>query len=476
MWFSSWLRNRTSKRAARRDRFQIRPAAPRFRPRLEALEDRTVPSQIDLTVSSLADTGPGTLWAAITTADSGAASTKYTIDFSVAGMITLERALPDLSNNIAIQGPGAASLTVQRDPALSALFSVFTVDSVATASISGLTIANGDAIFGGGITNSGTLTVSKSRLSGNTTYFGGGGGIANIGTLTVNGSTFSGNSATFGGALWNNGTVTIRNSTFTGNTAAYGGIYNGGTMTVSASTLSGNTSSGIFNPGGLLTVRDSIFTDNTAPSGAGGGIENVALGSVAVSGSTFSGNSAIDGGAIYNEAATLTVSGSTFSGNSASYGGAINNGGGRILTVKDTSFTVNTATNYGGGIVNEGMLTVSGGTFSGNSASFGGAVNNGFGATLVVNDTSFTSNNATNDGGGIDNFGTLTVNVCTLQNNSASYGGGIANESAGTLTVTDSTVCSNSAAYGADLFNAGTTTISGGDVCVIYNIGTLIQR
>src|SRR5215510_12956694 len=43
MSFLSWLRNRTSIQSPRR-RTQHRDAAPRFRPRLEALEDRALPS------------------------------------------------------------------------------------------------------------------------------------------------------------------------------------------------------------------------------------------------------------------------------------------------------------------------------------------------------------------------------------------------------------------------------------------------
>src|SRR5262249_33797792 len=175
MWFSSWLRNRTSNRAPRR-RATHRAAAPRFRPRLEALEDRTVPSQVTLTVSSLADSGSGTLRAAILAADAGRQSDKFTINFSVSGTITLESALPDLNNNIEIDGPGVGGLTVQRDPTISADFSVLTVDSGATVGISALTIADGTGFFsrGGGIYNTGTLTVSSCTLSGNFVSYGGG--------------------------------------------------------------------------------------------------------------------------------------------------------------------------------------------------------------------------------------------------------------------------------------------------------------
>jgi len=55
MMLFSWLRKRTATPAS-----QHRLTAARFRPQLEALEDRLVPST--LTVTSAADNGPGTLW------------------------------------------------------------------------------------------------------------------------------------------------------------------------------------------------------------------------------------------------------------------------------------------------------------------------------------------------------------------------------------------------------------------------------
>ena len=51
--------------------------------------------------------------------------------------------------------------------------------------------------------------------------------------------------------------------------------------------------------------------------------------------------------------------------------------------------------------------------------------------------------NGTNSGGGIYNDGTLTITDCTLSGNSAEVGGGISNS--GTLTVTSSTISGNSA-------------------------------
>jgi hypothetical protein len=69
----------------------------------ERLEDRTVASTVSLVVRSLADSGTGTLRSAITTADAGSAADTYLIRFKVTGTITLESALPDLSNRIRIR-------------------------------------------------------------------------------------------------------------------------------------------------------------------------------------------------------------------------------------------------------------------------------------------------------------------------------------------------------------------------------------
>ena len=56
-----------------------------------------------------------------------------------------------------------------------------------------------------------------------------------------------------------------------------------------------------------------------------------------------------------------------------------------------------------------GTATVSGSSFTSNSASLaGGGLANESGGTATVSGSSFTSNSAGVDGGGIKNFGTLT--------------------------------------------------------------------
>src|SRR5262249_5304104 len=162
----------------------------------EGLEDRMVPAQIGLTVNSLADNAPGTplvpgtLRAAILDADAGKPSDKFTIDFSVTGTIDLQTPLPDLNNNIAIQGPGAANLTVERAAGYSFSSALVTVAEGQNASLSGLTItrANATALH---VSFLSTVTVSDCTITGNSATFGGG-GIVNDYTLTVSGCTITG--------------------------------------------------------------------------------------------------------------------------------------------------------------------------------------------------------------------------------------------------------------------------------------------
>ena len=176
--------------------------------------------------------------------------------------------------------------------------SVVTIpSSSAHVTLSQLTIRNGSAQNGGGINNSGTLTISNSTISGNQAYcmpngcFTGGGGIANGGTLTINNSTISGNGArcnakcvATGGGIANAGTLTIYSSTITGNSLPYygfdvgAGIYNGRTLTIYNSTISrnnaagnygygGGIANGIWGNGGPVTLQNSIVANNSARAG-----------------------------------------------------------------------------------------------------------------------------------------------------------------------------------------------------------------
>jgi len=274
-----------------------------------------------ITVNSLADDADGadgecTLREAITAANTDTASGTATgecaagsatendiINFALPGTapwtVNLTTELPPLTSNIEINGPGDDQLTVRRDDTAEN-FRIFTVSGGTTVvTISGMTISNGktpevdipgfSTADGGGISNNGTLTITGSTISGNSTSNGDGGGISNEaeGTLTITGSTISGNStpnedAGFGGGIINVGTLMVTDSTISGNSTrgSGGGIFSDTnlsdlTTTLTNSTISGNTSGfrggGVRNVDGLTVIEFSTITNNTAGDLAGSG-------------------------------------------------------------------------------------------------------------------------------------------------------------------------------------------------------------
>jgi hypothetical protein len=323
------------------------------------------------TVTNTNDSGAGSLRQAIS--DANAAAGPDTITFSVTGTITLTSGQLGITDDLTIDGPGAANLAISGNNA-SGVLEV----SGGSLDLMDVTVVNGSAFRGGGIVSGGGTT------------------------LTVTNSTFSGNSASFqGGGIFNGGTLAIANSTFYGNSAGSegGGIFNGGTLTVTNSTFSGNSadSGGGMSNGGTLTLTNSTFSGNSARSGGGMASD---VGTLTVTDSTFSGNSAAVGGGIRIDGGTLTVTNSTFSGNSAS--GAFG---------------------FGGGIFNIGTLTVTNSTFSANSAGrSGGGIANRAGGIVNFRNSTFSGNSAVTSGGGIDNLdGVLTLEN-TIAANSPSGG------------------------------------------------------
>ena len=116
-----------------------------------------------------------------------------TVTFTCSGTITLTAPIT-IAADTTIDGSGQ-DVTISGNHAVR----VFTVNSGVTLNLDELTVAQGNADFGGGIFNGGTLTVSNTIFTDNTaTGLAGnawGGGIFTGGTLTVNNSIFSGNSA-----------------------------------------------------------------------------------------------------------------------------------------------------------------------------------------------------------------------------------------------------------------------------------------
>src|SRR5262245_10475228 len=301
-----------------------RPPGRRFVLRLEALEDRLAPAV--LTVNTLADeTTPADNLLSLREAVAQAASND-TIQFDPGlngGTITLTGGALNLTRNVTVTGPGAASLTLSGNNA----DRVFQVGQGITVSLSGLTVANGNVVssgtnYGGGLLNLGTLTVTDCTIANNAASSGGGGGIYSAGALTLNGCTFTSNAAAgYGGGVRSTSasTLAVSNCTFTGNTTSGSYSYGGGLINSSTSTSTPSV------------VSNCTFANNSATGSGGGLFNDTSAAQLTVSNCTFSNNrSSADGGGLDDDGNMLTVTDCTFSGNTAA------NDGGGLQTWKAT--------------------------------------------------------------------------------------------------------------------------------------------
>ena len=199
-----------------------------FVPRLELLEDRTVPST--LTVTNPADSGDGSLRAMIATAQSG---DQIVFETSLEGRtITLTSGPLTITQSIDIEAAGADKLAVSGNHASR----IFAVSGGVTVTIAGLTISDGlvGGDGGGGILNAGSIVTLANDVLWNNQVVGDpggtaqGGAIANVAgaALTISNSLLSNNQAkgSSGGGAANGGAIvnsssrlTISHSTFSGN-------------------------------------------------------------------------------------------------------------------------------------------------------------------------------------------------------------------------------------------------------------------
>ncbi len=203
------------------------------------------------------------------------------------------------------------------------------------------------------------------------------------GKLTLNAATLSYGYNGWGGAISNEGAVHIFDSQFYGNFAdAQGGaIYNEGELYISNSSFQYNYAGygGAIQTSGVAHIESATFINNVAEYGGGaidsGVVDTSALNDpeLAIMNSAFRGNSAGWGGAILAEHA-LSISGSDFVRNAAEEGGALYSWGQIAVDITNSTFAHNEAEDEGGAIYDDGaalkgdVLTLVHVTFASNSA------------------------------------------------------------------------------------------------------------
>lgn len=181
--------------------------------------------------------------------------------------------------------------------------------------------------------------------------------------------------------------------------------------------------------GATVTLQALDVIDGSAGSGGGGGIRN--LGHLTVSG--------------------CQVRDSQTTGN----GGGIWNGG--VLSIAAGTVIARNHGEYGGGIRNDGALSATDAAIIGNTADFGGGIDNYAGSMALVN-VEIEDNAATHYGGGVTTGAPATMTDSIIRGNTAESGGGIDSHVAGaTLVLTGCTLAWNTAhlpaGYGGALNN-----------------------
>ncbi|MDX2076001.1 MAG: hypothetical protein SFZ02_06190 [bacterium] len=354
-------------------------------------------------------------------------------------------------------------------------------------------VGGGDIIFDGGsatrfftLTENKSLTLDGLTLQNGAASYGGAIATDRYGDLIIRNSAFLNNtirdfdaypSRTSGGAISNDSSsIIISNSTFSGNSD--GAISNGGWITITDSTFSDNPNGAIVNDNLWSSVRVSYstFSNNSAENGGA-----IAYGDISVTNSTFIGNSATDGGGAISTYGWARISDSTFTDNSATYGGVIavgsrlSNGG--ALTITNTVFMGNSASENGGAIYHSGdKIILTGNTFADNSALIGQSAI--FSDGLIISqDTHYENNTCGGYGVFSDEGGNTAENAIgcppdvvpmgTTVTDCANFRGvGTISQAVITANITSQPItftCSGTILFTSSLFISGDVTIIGGD-------------
>ncbi|MFN4252284.1 beta strand repeat-containing protein [Deinococcus sp.] len=472
------------------------------------------PTPIGTPVTSLADSGAGSLRDTLAAAKSG-----DTLRLTGTGTLTLASPL-SIDKNVTIIATGVTIDAAGKGRALD-------IAKGATVTMQGGTLKGGtgavlpaslrSAALPEHMNKAARARLQAANLNPQATTLTYGGVLSNAGTLTLDGVTITGGKANSGGGIYNTegATLTLKGTTnVTGNEATAlnsdvdtfdqglgGGIYNRGTLTLAGGRIDGNRATwsggGIVGAVGSVTnltsgsvndnacTRPLTGTTNADVDGcAGGGL--YMLGDVTLGGASISGNTAthLGGGIMVTSSCvgaecttiitpTFTMTGGTVENNRTT--GKVDNGGGGLwLNAKSTisgGVIRGNSSMYGGGIDTWRDLTLTGGTIEKNTAteSGGGIIFIRPGRTYRIGGTAqISGNTATGSGGGVTivQNAQVTMDGGNISGNASKSGGGVSVSEDSKLTVKGGTVTQNTAtANGGGLRTwRGSIDVQGGTI------------
>jgi CSLREA domain-containing protein len=412
-------------------------------------------SDLHLLVDTLADESNGnygrgdlSLREAIELANTFPGGDSINFDDSLrGGTILLNSGLPQITDGLVINGPGADLLTIDgRNGGFfgtiyaAPLVFPYSTPSAFALEVSALTIANSNTT---GIAALGAdLTIRDSTIIGSRQ-----GGIASgYGSLKVTSSQITGNFRTNPGGLLRQFAAGV--------SAAYGDV------SLVDTTISNNSSNS--QGGGIslyFTSSASIVACSIVGNSAsyGGGIFTRADTPLSISGSTISSNTAVlQGGGLYTHRNPfVSITSSLLNGNHAGQGGGAVSSGSPFF-VTDSVISGNTAGTFGGGILAFSPTTIVATSVIGNSAGHDGGGINAY--RVALDSSTISGNSAIGNGGGIwvgANFSSATphttITRSTIAFNTAGSSGGGLFATTGTAALDNSIVARNSALSGPDL-------------------------
>ena len=276
-------------------------------------------------ITSLADSGPGTLRNAILNSVSG-----DTITFATNGTIGLTSGELLVTNNLTIIGPGANNLIINGNSGIR----LFEFAAGTTSSLSGITLTDGnlsigtmgqygggngsDGGNGGAVLNAGMLTLTSCNISGNTAGTGGPGGLGSPG-----GNGGNGGNGGSGGGIYNSGVIYLMSCTLSSNSAGagaaggnYGPVAGGFSFGRGGSGGSGGSGGGIYNSG-TIYLTNCTFSGNSAGNASGG-----QRGGDGTGGTAGAGGNGGSGGGIYNSGAATLICCTVANNSAGLFGGS----------------------------------------------------------------------------------------------------------------------------------------------------------